>query len=255
MSKSDSRKPTAEIYSERFRLMRRTAAYYAVLNDEAENFRNELRELYRGLVVEDWRDPTAVELDQLKVFAKKWRLPRQCAIEDLWNSIFEEIDLLAPTEQIPPTIVIGSDTPEPTRRWAPDELPRLSVDPLARVGGEGDPNTCIRPWEPPEIYYTPYFMSQRWVRKEADRIALRVRDSIVAQAEELENRARERGWKPIPPWHQDPTALRRIALRLYRGAVLEWPWSKLGDTECVAIRTVRDSVNEWAKALDIPLPG
>ena len=75
-----------------------------------------------------------------------------------------------------------------------------------------------------------------------------------------EAKARRLGYRPLPPRLKDSPSLRLGALRLYRRAVLQWPWDRIAaaDTEDpqwpVEVKTVWDDVHRWAAALGVPLP-
>ncbi len=75
-----------------------------------------------------------------------------------------------------------------------------------------------------------------------------------------EDQARLLGYRPHPPRLKDERSLRIGAQRLYRRAVLKWPWNRIAEAETedpywpVDIKTVWDDVDRWAKALGVPLP-
>ena len=75
-----------------------------------------------------------------------------------------------------------------------------------------------------------------------------------------EDQARHLGYRPHPPRLKDKQSLRLGAQRLYRRAVLKWPWKKIAASETkerrwpVGVKTVWDDVKRWAKALGVPLP-
>jgi hypothetical protein len=244
----------AWLLSERELAMRLTAAYYAVLNEQPK-FQADLRALYDGLDVTEWREPTERELEQLRGFAQAWRLPTAFGVDDLWESTFEEFDPFTAGQTPLPRIRLG-DPMVQSRRWASGETPKLSVAPHLREESPGDVSTYITPWQPPPIHYTPFHMSPRRLREQAEQIAQRVKASILEQAEALEREAQQLGWRAVPPRHHSRKELRHMALRLYRRAVLRWPWAKIAREEGdeAATRAVRDSVTSWARTLGVPLP-
>jgi hypothetical protein len=75
-----------------------------------------------------------------------------------------------------------------------------------------------------------------------------------------EAEARGFGYRPHPPPLKNERLLRLGALRLYRRAVLHWPWQRIADAEHpeqehhLDIKSVRDDVDRWASALGIALP-
>ncbi len=60
----------------------------------------------------------------------------------------------------------------------------------------------------------------------------------------------------------DPEARRRVARRLYRRALLAWPWGRIAETERretgrrrhVTWQDVRSTVHDWARLLGVDLP-
>jgi hypothetical protein len=75
-----------------------------------------------------------------------------------------------------------------------------------------------------------------------------------------EAKARRLGYRPHPPRLKDDSSLRLGTLRLYRRAVLQWPWERMAAAETedpqwpVKVKTVRDDVHRWAAALGVRLP-
>jgi len=75
-----------------------------------------------------------------------------------------------------------------------------------------------------------------------------------------EAKARRLGYRPLPPRLKDSPSLRLGALRLYRRAVLQWPWDRIAAAETedpqwpVKVKTVWDDVHRWAGALGVPIP-
>jgi hypothetical protein len=119
----------------------------------------------------------------------------------------------------------------------------------------------IHPLQPEPFVYDPFDRSRAWVRREAARIAEEVRQSVVQQAEILEQQFQQHGARPLGVRHQDPVEMRRMALRLYRRAVRNLRWEEIADVEMTEdpdaepdAQTIRRTVTNWARVLDIPLP-
>lgn len=61
-------------------------------------------------------------------------------------------------------------------------------------------------------------------------------------------------------WHREPELLSRFASRLYRRVVLNWSWQKIAareleeSPEWCDTKSVRFTVQNWARSLRIPLP-
>ncbi len=241
-------------------LLRQTAAYYSVMN-ENQTFRSGLRQLYEALQIATYREPTASDWQILDDFAEKWRLPRGFGAGDLWGSFFEESPSgVAVDGAGAPEISIEQEFLDPRPRWKAGELPALSTSDESRGSQTAGLVPAITPEMPPPFLYDPRGMSLDSVREYAESAGAAVRASIIRQAEELEQQARDEGWSPIHPKHQDPAALRRLALRLYRRAVLQWPWARIaseemqGSSEWCDPQSVRTTVKAWASAIDVQLP-
>lgn len=75
-----------------------------------------------------------------------------------------------------------------------------------------------------------------------------------------EDNMRRLGYRPHPPRLKDVRSLRCGALRLYRRAVLGWPWNKIAEAESekeersIDVKSIHDGVHRWAGALGVPLP-
>ena len=119
----------------------------------------------------------------------------------------------------------------------------------------------IYPLQPEPFIYDPFHNSRSWIRKEAERIAETVRQSIEAQAEMLEQQFREQGATPMGARYQDPGVMSRMALRLYRAAICGLTVEQIADLELgedpdavPSGDAVRKTVSEWSRVLDVPLP-
>jgi hypothetical protein len=226
-----------------------TRAYYGVLNEHME-FRAALLELYE-LVIPPWRRsrreadfllgaPGGSQWARIADSATQWGLPRRHGQRHVADALW--------WWHVRP-------------RDSDDELPRL----FGWSRGFRGEVVCgdIEPHQLGTFSYDPTRQGPEWVRAEADRVAETIRRSIVDQAEALEKQARAKGYRPIPPRYRgDGGELKRMAQRLYRRAVLKWSWQNIARAEhppedvrkFYPSRAVRNSVEHWARELDIPLP-
>jgi hypothetical protein len=230
------------------------AFYYGALNEIPE-FRAELQRLYDDLRPWLARDrhpnPVPEARTALADFVKRWALPRQYGVRDLWES------LRGTPAGKSPKLCPGA------RAWrvGPDTGVVVADDEVDNADGEQARSlsgATIAPPAPAPFFYDPFHHERRQLDQHAERAAAEVRNFFKAAAKAIE---REHGLRPIPPLHHDPDDMRRIALRLCRRAVLGWSWPDIARTEfpsdhirAVPTRGVRDSVERWAEALDIPLP-
>jgi hypothetical protein len=111
------------------------------------------------------------------------------------------------------------------------------------------------------IEYDPRCDPRASIMQLADELGALVRKSVVDQADALEREAADRGFRRTPPEYRDPQTMQRMALRLYRCAVLGQGWTEIADAEAEDSpegcdpQAVYSSVLNWARGLDIPLPG
>ena len=232
----DPARPPRRLYPEELLRARRVVAYYDVLSRD-EAFQAGLQQLFKLIrlppfsTVQDpflLPSPPARARPLLEDFVERWHLPRRHAVDDLWHSFH-----LADFEGTPPVLGVGG---------------RSSIGPI---------ESLIMPPLPLPFEYDPTHQNLDWVRNRADQIADEVRRSILEQAEDLEQVP---GWRTIPTQHQDLGRLQRLALRLYRRAVLGWPWQRIAHQETEDTReycdwqSVRTTVRAWSEELDVPLP-
>ena len=258
---TDRRVPSGLHHSGDYRRPR-LQAYYDVLNEDGR-FRVDLEQLLAALPPEfpEVRDPDlgparmlsaqpqqmppAVRAS-LEAFGERWRLPRDRGAFDLWLSL-----AYARSTGTLPTLM--------TAPGEPGDLPEELLHP------RGGSDQVIYPLIPLPFDYDPTMHPPGWVREYASVVAAQVRQTIIDQAEMVEQRALERGWRRSCPRHRAPDEPRRVARRLYRRAVLGWSWQTIVRAEyppdppgskgrAVATRAVRDSVEEWARILDVALP-
>jgi hypothetical protein len=126
----------------------------------------------------------------------------------------------------------------------------------------------ILPNVPLPFEYDPMAMPRSELTKRMKRISAELEESIRKQAEEIEERFKARDFRPIPPQYKQmkPDELLRLALRLFRRAVLHWPYAKIADTEneetdryektghVAQSGDVGETVKYWAEQLGIDLP-
>lgn len=111
---------------------------------------------------------------------------------------------------------------------------------------------------PADLAWTHSLWRQRRLKKVGLRVGMRSYPGLEAGADEDE--ARQLGYRRHPPRLRDQESLRLGARRLYRRAVLKWPWKKIAEAESpdkgwsVHKKSVWDSVRRWAMALGVPLP-
>ena len=228
--------------------------YYDILNENAA-FLAELQELDRAieellsepvmLQVAFWEDVIATSSEAalssskslLQEFVKKWSLPTDRGLTDVWDSI-----ILARESGIALSLRVA--------HWS-------------AIGAvvEG----TIRPFCPPDFWYEPTREGTQWVAKYAAAMGKRVEQSILSQARALEKQAEEAGYKRLSPRYRKPGEMRDLALRLYRKVVLKYDWPDLvyaenpdlwlpdGRREAVETSAVQQSTRKWAEDLCIPL--
>ncbi len=273
----------SRLYHETEIRRRMLRAYYGVLNRQPQ-FRAALRGLLEqvGLLpVPVWNAPQPPpEAERLlDAFIEDWHLPRQPGVTpDLWDSLRraagnEPLELgeaaravmwpstIAPTHNAP---VAGVDSGR-VRIVDVDgtevRIPGL-VGQRVVIGG-----AIIWPLQPLPFVYEPREKDHgpAWVREYAKQLTEDLHQNLIAQIEEVERRAEEQGWRPPAPRHRDPAELERLALRLYRAAVLRWDNDRIAGVEArehaddddyrpSTPQAVSNSVNRWAKILGVPLP-
>lgn len=267
------------LYDEYQRVTMRLEAYYNVLNEQPD-FVEALEQLRAELLPSLRRDDEGVsEWDQrwrrsddatrerrrelIDAFVEQWRLPRLRGARTERRHRLQK----APGASDVEYSLISRSRGQSLRLRA-DLV--YSRQPIVSTVATTTSNTStfseefpprIHPLQPEPFVYDPFNRSRAWVRKEAVRIAEEVRQSIVQQAETLEQQFQQHGARQLGVRHQDPKELRRMAYRLYRRAVCHLPWEKIadleGDEDLDAVsdaQTVRKTVTDWARILDIPLP-
>ena len=212
-----------------------TAAYYHVLNGD-DGFGRALATLYQTLGEIGDREPTPGEVELMQRFAAQWPLPQKYAVDDLWFSAMEtwEPPVLAARKPDalpdPPTIFL--DVVLEARRpiWLRFESARLSVDLQARgltLEGGGWSNIFVPKPEPDQCFYDPTFMLRQELERWVDKVVNRIRQSILAQADEIERKAEASGMRRLPPRLRNREHLLQMALRLYLRAVKAKSWGTI----------------------------
>jgi hypothetical protein len=111
---------------------------------------------------------------------------------------------------------------------------------------------------PADLAWTHSLWRQRRPKRVSLRVGLRSYPGLEDDADEVE--ARRLGYRHHPPWLRNQKSLRLGALRLYRRAVLKWPWKAIAEAEgpdkgwSVHQKSVWDGVRRWGMALGVPLP-
>ena len=233
---------------------RKLGAYYDELNDH-EPFALALRELYaRARLHIDYASkiPAAIRPD-IFAFRDRWALRIRGGAYDLWWSLGFAYDVgddprIQPFNETTVSRTFG--------------LPATEI--MQRSDGTGtdpeNPSLLIRPNVPLPFRYDPTRRGAAWVRARASALARDIRESIVAQAQLIEQDANEAGWHPIPPRDRSDPELTVGARRLFGRAVLKWSWQRIADAERpdssprVDTQSVRRTIVDWAKELGVPLP-
>jgi hypothetical protein len=252
------------------RKLRLLAAYYDFLNLDPECI-EAFRRLRYDIISGFHLDYQAGFEAKLRDFHRRFALPRQDGIRDLLYSLA----LRSP--------------PSPGLHLAPRMVPlgrigSKTVDiPIAEVEGKRvfarvQQPAPLQPKPMPEIRYDPRWHSRDWLNEKIEAMLNVVRADLLRQADEREQQAREAGWGPVHPQHQDPQA-HYLARRLYRRCVRRMGWLPIARQETadreqdqkqrqeqgeaedndqssdyVDAQAVRASVHEWATFLGIPLP-
>jgi hypothetical protein len=145
--------------------------------------------------------------------------------------------------------------------WCPaDELPTLVFLPTASF--RVPDYRHIQPEPLPKFEYDPAFMTRADLHAQVKKILAEAKASTLDQAKRIEDHYRAQGFRPVPSRHRDRkgTVLPRLALRLYRRAVLHWPYPQIAEAErketdrWVEHGEVEGTVTHWARQLEIPLP-
>jgi hypothetical protein len=230
------------------------AFYYGALN-EIPGLQADLQRLYDDLrpwlAPDRHPNPVPEARTALTDFVKRWALPRQYGVRDLWESLRRTPAGKSPT--LCPGARSWSVGPDTGVVVAEDEVDNADSEQARSLSG-----ATISPPAPAPFFYDPFHQERRQLDQHAKRAAAEVRNFFKAAARAIEQ---EHGLRPIPPLHHNPDDMRRMALRLCRRAVLTWSWPEIAraefppdDTCAVPTRGVRESVERWAEALDIPLP-
>jgi len=172
----------------------------------------------------DKRGFTIEDHARVKAFVCEWRLPR-AAEQDVWESFFR-----AQYDDAPPRLIaLLPPSQHPPRR--PIKAPSFLYDPLH------DPVDAV------------------------DRYLADVRHVLIERAKVQRastfKRVRRR-LLPAPLWHRSHTIV--MARRVYRRALLGWPYKKISEAEGRGSTAEREhavqvSVRDWARMLDmLPLP-
>jgi hypothetical protein len=219
---------------------RRAWAYYDVLNADQE-FRADLARLGAHIppaALDGEVHPSLEWRPVVQRFADRWHLPTYeegrlapAGLRAVWHSLW-----LAKV----------------TKAAAPELFP-------GQMDSMGPPPQVIQPATPGPFEFDPTTQSRRWVAQQARRIGKNVEQDIIAQARRAEQVP---GWGPVPPRHRDPVQLQRMARRLYRRAVQGMSYDEIAEQESqegqegetVAGETVRATVSQWARQLNVSLP-
>jgi hypothetical protein len=192
-------------------------AYYEVLNAD-DRFVQALAELdaevgervRRGSYGGYWTEAYA----PLQTFVSKWHLPEDRGWRDLYAALRDR--------KGPPKLSWSG-----SGEYVPDEQ-------------------IITPYRPEPLVYDPTRADRKQIRDRARYEGSLVEQSIMQQAEVIEDSFKEMGFRPLPPAHLSAKLLRQGALRLYRRAVLGWTLKDIADNESQAASDSRGVVTEDA---------
>ena len=136
---------------------------------------------------------------------------------------------------------------------------------LLSAWSERDAEQFARRWPLPkrgiaDLGWTYSLWRRRFLKEPRLHIGSRSYPGLEQAGEQVG--AQRLGYRPHPPRLKDKRSLQLGALRLYRRAVLEWPWEKIAAAEAeelrrpedLDIKSAWDGVHRWAKALGVPLP-
>jgi hypothetical protein len=170
----------------------------------------------------------------LQAFVGKWRLPRSEQV------FFGLIDCIS-----------ASYGPDPVELFF-----------FSWVGYNAPEDRYILPNIPLEFKYSPLSMTRSEITKRLQQIQQEIELSVRQQARQIEEEFKSQGFEPLPIRYRanDPDLLPRLALRLFRRAVLEWSFEKIANAEyeetgrLTQRGEVAKTVKDWAKRLQILLP-
>jgi hypothetical protein len=105
-------------------------------------------------------------------------------------------------------------------------------------------------------------MTRSEITKRLQQIQQEIELSDMQQARQIEEEFKSQVFEPLPIRYRanDPDLLPRLALRLFRRAVLEWSFEKIANAEyeetgrLTQRGEVAKTVKDWAKRLQILLP-
>ena len=140
---------------------------------------------------------------------------------------------------------------------------------LFRSWSDGNAIRFARKWRLPERGLADLNWSYGLCRKELlRRVRLEVgsRSHVGVEGRVTMENAQSLGYRRHPPRLKNAASLSLGARRLYRRAVLVWPWKQItadeagepeqqeDDEDTLDTRAVRDDAHRWAIALGVPLP-
>ena len=212
--------------------------YYDVVGDNPD-FLSALRELYARVKdslrpqlgslfdTEPNTDRDRAAIEALEAFSRRWGLPREGSRSHLLNVLYGP----------------RNDT---EIRWGR----ALSVV----VGHSLVLREKIWPLVPVPFVYDTTRTSPESIREYAEQVAVDVKASIVAQAEDMESRVRGPDYRRVSPRHHNRDEVRRMATRLHLRVAQRLSYEQIAQAEGSSVRSVRGSVVRWAVALDVEIP-
>ena len=216
--------------------------YYDRLNADPA-FRQALTGLFDQL---DALPDKASRNEAVRGFCDTWPLPARAPEDLLWSHN------LRPWQG--DRLVVGDLSgfvPTPGLPVVTDIIPGDGDTPAVRVV-EHQP--WILPNVPLPFLYDPLAHDRRWLREQVDAICRDIRESILAQAENLEQQVEQAGWGPLPPaWH-NPDKLRQAVDRLYLRAIKRKSWGEIAMRARTRRSSVQEQVTQLATLLGVPIP-